>query len=210
MTPNAQSVIGCPPVCQSSVQEKTNAPASPISRASAQVAGQELGLLQLAVPQRVHAQLAEHERLVADEVLQPEQVAAERLAVVQVDVERGEVEERQVEVLGRREVGVGDQPVRVGLLGDVGQSARNRSTRRGPCQRTTSAGISLPMLRARTEGARVTAWPPGGRRRGRRPAPVAVQEAQVLRPRDIHEDGVPGVGFEAKSALYRVMKSLAA
>ena len=56
-----------------------------------------------AVPQRVHAQLAEHQRLVADQVLQPEQVAAERLPVVQVDVERGEVEERQVEVLGRRD-----------------------------------------------------------------------------------------------------------
>src|SRR3954451_2497161 len=49
------------------------------------------------------------------------QVTAERLAVVELDVERGEVEERQVEVLGGGVVGIGDQAARIDPLGDVHQ-----------------------------------------------------------------------------------------
>ncbi len=87
----------------------------------ADMTGEETGLLRLAVPQRVHAQLAQQQRLIADEVLQPEQVTVERFAVVQVDVEGREVEGREVQVLGGRVAGVGDQAVRVGLPGHVPQ-----------------------------------------------------------------------------------------
>ena len=62
-----------PPVCHSSVQEKTKLPASPSQLCLAQMAGEELGLRHLAVPERVHPKLAQDQRLVADEVLQAEQ-----------------------------------------------------------------------------------------------------------------------------------------
>src|SRR5207245_10399874 len=74
----------------------------------AEVAGQELGLLDLAMTQGVHPQFAQYQRHVAGQVLQPEQVAAKRLAVVQIDVERGDVEERQVQVHRGRVAGVGE------------------------------------------------------------------------------------------------------
>jgi hypothetical protein len=38
---------------------------------------------------------------------------------MEIDVEREEVEEVEVEILGRGIVGVGDQPLRIDLLGDV-------------------------------------------------------------------------------------------
>src|SRR5262249_59518505 len=66
------------------------------------------------------------QRPVADQVLQPKQIAAKLFWVVQVDVERHEVEERQVQVLGGGVVGVRDQAVRVGLLGHVPRSEERR------------------------------------------------------------------------------------
>src|SRR6516164_5309389 len=56
------------------------------------VAGQELRLFLLAVPERVHADLPQEQRLIADEVLEAEQVAAKGFQIVQVDVESQEVE----------------------------------------------------------------------------------------------------------------------
>src|SRR5262249_45933272 len=90
-------------------------------RGRAHVAGEEAGLLRFAVPERVHAELAEDERLVADQVLQAEQVTAERLGVVEVDVEGDEVQEGDVQVLRGRVAGVGDEALRVGLFADVPQ-----------------------------------------------------------------------------------------
>jgi hypothetical protein len=57
------------------------------------MADEEPGLLLLAVAERVHAEFPEEQGLVSDEVLEPEQVAAERVPIVKVDVEGREVEE---------------------------------------------------------------------------------------------------------------------
>ena len=61
------------------------------------------GLSVFAFANRVGARLGEQQRLVAGDVLQPRQVGAQLGLVVQVDVERAHVEEREVEELGRRE-----------------------------------------------------------------------------------------------------------
>src|SRR5262245_61435397 len=53
----------------------------------AEMSGQKPGLFQLAMPERVHAQLAQQQRPVADQVVESKQVTPERLAIVQVDVE---------------------------------------------------------------------------------------------------------------------------
>ena len=82
----------------------------------AQMADQELGLLRLTVPQRIHTELAENKRSVADEILQPEKVAAKCFWVMQVDIERNKIQERQLQVLGGRIAGITDERVRVRLL----------------------------------------------------------------------------------------------
>ena len=111
--PNAQSAICAPPVNQSSVHEKTKHPGRARLEAGAHHHRHQLGLVLLALPDRVDAELGEDERLVLGDVLQPAEIAAEGLLAVQVDVERDEVEElRQVEVLGGREVGVAHQRAR--------------------------------------------------------------------------------------------------
>ncbi len=85
------------------------------------MAGKKLGLFVLAVTKRVHAQLAQEQRAIAHEVLQTEQITLERLGVMEIDVEGGEVEKRKIEVLRRGIVGVGDQALRIDLLDDVAQ-----------------------------------------------------------------------------------------
>ena len=88
-------------------------PAAPDSKPARTFHDEELGLALLALADRVDAELGEHQRLVLGEVLQPREVAAEVGLAVQVDVEGDEVEEvGEVEVLGRREVGVADQRAR--------------------------------------------------------------------------------------------------
>ena len=61
----------------------------------------------------VEPDLAHQQRPVAGEVLQPREVRLEARSLrLEVDVEADEVEERQLQVLGRRVVDVGDEPVR--------------------------------------------------------------------------------------------------
>ena len=72
----------------------------------------QLGLPVEALADAVGARFGQQQRQVAGDVLQPRQVAAQLGFVVQVDVERADVEERQVEVFGRREVDVGEQGLR--------------------------------------------------------------------------------------------------
>ena len=74
----------------------------------------------------VGAGLGEEQRQRAGDVLQPRQVAPQVRLVVQVDVERADVEERQLEVLGGREVHVGEQAVGrrgLGLVVEFAQEA---------------------------------------------------------------------------------------
>src|SRR3984957_167012 len=82
---------------------------------------EELGLFGLSMPESIHADLAQQERLVPNQVLEPEQIAAERFGIVQVDVEGDKIERRQVEILGWRVTGIRYQPVRVSLSGNVSQ-----------------------------------------------------------------------------------------
>ena len=96
---------------------------------------------------------ATQQRQVAGDMLQPRQVAPEVRLVVQVDVERADIEKRQLEVLGGREVHVGEQAVRRERpCASSYSSRRNRSIRAWPCQRTTDAGISLPSANISTAG----------------------------------------------------------
>src|SRR5438093_10653914 len=79
-----------------------------------------LGLL--AVAEAVQPDLAQDERTIADEVLQPRQVRVEPVFRLEVDVEADEVEERQLEVLRGRVVDVRHEAVRILLLDDPAQS----------------------------------------------------------------------------------------
>ena len=82
----------------------------------ADVHRRDLGLVRLAFANAVGARFREQQRLLAGDVLQARQVGAQLVLAVQVDVERADVEEREVEKLGRREVDVGEEAVgRCGL-----------------------------------------------------------------------------------------------
>ena len=64
----------------------------------------------------VGAGFGEQQRLLAGDVLKPRQIRAQLRFAVQVDVERADVEERQIEEFGRRKVDVGEQRVRRRVL----------------------------------------------------------------------------------------------
>jgi hypothetical protein len=140
------------------------------------------------VPERVHPELAQQQRSIAHQVLQPEQVTPERPGVVQVDVEGREVQERQVEVLGRRIVGVGDQAIGIDLLADVGQFPEEALDPPAPVP-AHDVGRDL-VGDAVGEDATVPAAAPGGpphglprlRLRGR-----AFQETEVFGPGHIDQ-----------------------
>jgi hypothetical protein len=71
------------------------------------------GLLGRAVAQRVDAEFGQYQRLVDRQVVQPGDIAAEGILVVQIDVEAQEIGEIGRQILGRRKVGVADQRPRV-------------------------------------------------------------------------------------------------
>ena len=90
------------------------------ARAAAGECGVDLGadhgrLLLASEAAAVGAQLGEQQRAVAGQVLEARDVAADAGGVVQVDVEREHVDERQPQVLGARVVHVGQQPAAVDL-----------------------------------------------------------------------------------------------
>ncbi len=62
----------------------------------AQVAFQELGLVHFTVPQGIHPQFPKEQRLVPHQVLQAQQIAAERFQVVQINIEGDKIEEGKV------------------------------------------------------------------------------------------------------------------
>ncbi len=71
------------------------------------------GLFLLTVAHRIESELGDKNRTVAGEVLEPGQVALQRLAVFEEDVEGREVGIAGLEVLGARVVGVGNEEVGV-------------------------------------------------------------------------------------------------
>src|SRR5262249_5801604 len=77
---------------------------------------ERLGLLVFTVSEAVEPQFAHQQRPIARHVLQAAQVRVEPLLRFQIDVERDDVEKREIEVLGRRIVDVRDQAVRVRRL----------------------------------------------------------------------------------------------
>jgi hypothetical protein len=80
----------------------------------AHLPGEGLGLAQLAVAHAVEPDLGQHQRSIAGEVLEPGEVGLQPVAILEVDVEAVEVEERQLQVLGGGIVDVRDQ--RAGIL----------------------------------------------------------------------------------------------
>src|SRR6266849_4240064 len=80
---------------------------------------QEIGLPVPSMAKTAHPQLGEDQWQLARHVLEPRQVHAEVAALVQVDVEGENVNEREFQVFGGGEIGVGDKALGVLLLSDV-------------------------------------------------------------------------------------------
>ena len=109
------------------------------------------GLARFALANAVGARLGEQQRLVAGDVLQPREVRAQLGLAMQVDVERADVEERQIEELGRRKVDVREQAVgRRGLRrpgrgrGGNARRGRGRASGRRPAESRCRARRSAP------------------------------------------------------------------
>ena len=101
--PKSQSSMSWPPRCHSSVQAKTNAPAQPAANAVRTCQSSARACAVVAVAAAVEPDLRHEQRPVAGEVLQAGEIGLEPLARLEIDVEADEVEERQLEVLGRRD-----------------------------------------------------------------------------------------------------------
>ena len=83
----------------------------------ADVHRRDVRLARFAFANAVGAGLREQQRFLAGDVLQPREIGAQLGLAMQVDVERADVEEREIEKLGRRKVDVGEQAVRRRALG---------------------------------------------------------------------------------------------
>ena len=144
---------------------------------------------------RVGARLGQQQRLVAGDVLQPRQVRAQLGFAMQIDVERADVEERQVEKFGRREVDVGEERVGSGALrvlvavrAGIARRERGRATARRQAESRCRARTSAPrddrraraLLRVELSADRAL-------------QPAIVEKRDVLRPRqpDHHAQPVP-------------------
>jgi hypothetical protein len=152
-------------------------------------------LLVLAVAAAVEADLRHHERLVAGLVVQAREVGLERVPVLEVDVEGVEVDERELEVLRRREVDVGDQPAGVLVLRRAVQALEEPLRAPAPVPAGDRSG-DLVADRVRQD-RRVAgdaadlladALLDGARRR------AVVEERDVLLPRQAGHDEQPVLG----------------
>ena len=74
--------------------------------------GGDGGLALLAFADAVGARFGQQQRLVTGDVLQTREVRAQLALAVEIDVERADVEEREIEEFGGREVHVGEQAFR--------------------------------------------------------------------------------------------------
>src|SRR5207244_3273991 len=82
---------------------------------------QELGLLLLPLAHGIHADFTEDKGTVPHSVEQAEQIAPERLRIMQIDIKGGKVQEGEIQILGRRIVRVGQKCIGIYLPGDIGQ-----------------------------------------------------------------------------------------
>ena len=148
------------------------------------------GLARFAFADAVGARLGEQQRLVAGDVLQAREIGAQLGLAVQVDVERADVEEREIEKLGRRKIDVGEQALGRCALGVLVQRAEEPLDAHAAVPADDAGGISLPS--ANSEHGGVIAELANLARRSRVRI-VALQRAivekrDVLRPRQPDHD----------------------
>ncbi len=80
--------------------------AGPLFEGGADVHRGDVGLPRFAFADAVGARFREQQRLVTRHVLKPREVGAQLRLAVQVDIERADIEEGEIEKFGRREVDV--------------------------------------------------------------------------------------------------------
>src|SRR5256714_4478752 len=85
------------------------------------VPAEHLGLLVLAVADRVHPELAENERTILGEILETQEVTLERVLIVQVNVEAGEIAVLREEKFRGRIAGIRKENVRIRVAADPDQ-----------------------------------------------------------------------------------------
>ena len=119
--PVVDHLAAAPPFVGPRIRDR---PAGALAEGGAHLHGGEFGLSVQSLADAVGAGLGDEQRQRPGDVLQPRQVTPQLRLVVQVDVERAHVEERQLEVLGGREVDVGEQDVGRRGLGLVVQFAQ--------------------------------------------------------------------------------------
>src|SRR5208283_5516362 len=73
----------------------------------------------LALANRIHAGFAEHQRQLAGLSHQMGQVTAEVCLVMQINVERNEIEKTQIKIFGRRIVRIGEKRAGIDLFSEV-------------------------------------------------------------------------------------------
>src|SRR5262245_43485930 len=91
-----------------------------------QVSRQHFGLRLFAMANLVHAELSQYERHVTNNVLQPEQVTAKCLEVVQIDVKGDKIQKRKIQILRRRITRIGHQPGWIDLLNFIAQFSKKK------------------------------------------------------------------------------------
>ena len=160
----------------------------------AHVRRRDRGLPVLALANAVRARFREEQRLLSGDVLQPREVGAQIRLVVQVDVERADVEEREIEEFSRREVDVGEEAVRCRSLGVLVEAAQEPFDAH-PAVPADDAWRNLVAEREH-QHRRVIAelLHPGGDVAADRPLQlVVVEKRDVLRPgqADHHAQAVP-------------------
>src|SRR6185437_12285718 len=81
----------------------------PHGEGGADLPGEDGALPLLALAHRIDAELGENERAIDGEVVQPRDVAAKGVLVMQIDVEAEEIGEVDRQILGGWEVGIADE-----------------------------------------------------------------------------------------------------
>src|SRR5207249_566682 len=96
---------------------------APTSERAFDLAPEEVGLFLAAIPETVEADFAQDHRTVPGDRMQPRDVGLERVPFFEIDVERDQIQEFQPQVLGGREIDVGDEAARILVLDDLVESA---------------------------------------------------------------------------------------
>src|SRR5579884_492495 len=82
---------------------------------------EHLGLLFLGMANRIHAELAQYERMLAGEILQPQKVTFEFALMMKIDVETTKVGVLRQKIFGRRISGIREERLGVDSTADLNQ-----------------------------------------------------------------------------------------